>query len=208
MLRAAGSWPVIILVSIPNILEPVSHNRLFFAAQPSAKSRQQLQEVVDGYRGHHDHHQLRWLPAENWHLTLRFLGEVTVEQQAGLIAGLAGCLPDNLQPGLGGFRLGGFPDTKKPVVVALELQPEPGWQVLVRSLEKLALALDFKPDSRGFRPHITVARLRKRQPVTCPWMSKELWVQFEDLVLYRSHLGPDGARYKALFSESLGENPS
>jgi 2'-5' RNA ligase len=61
--------------------------------------------------------------------------------------------------------------------------------------------LGFEPDARPFRPHLTIARLRRPAAVGDVLDRIELPpLRFDarELVLYRSHLSQQGARYEAL----------
>ena len=178
-------------------------SRLFIAAQLSAQSIEQLSESVAEYRRLRNLSQLRWLPERNWHMTLRFLGDASAEQQDDLMAALPDCRPASLTTALSAIRLGGFPGEEKPVVLALQLRATRDWQSLVSNLERLARHLGFAAEPRTFRPHITVARFRKGSRRSCPSVSRDLTVEFRQLVLYRSHLDASGARYESLKSIRL-----
>ena len=64
----------------------------------------------------------------------------------------------------------------------------------------------YTPETRPFRPHVTLARLRPR---TKPPRGTTLTLEprsfhGEAVTLYASRLHPDGARYEALVTSRLG----
>src|SRR4051794_32396477 len=102
---------------------------------------------------------LRWLPAEQLHLTMSFLGEVAEEPAAELRAQLATVrVPPFFLPleGLGSFSSGG-----KPSVVWVGVgRGHPHLYALHKKVQDAVLRAGLEPDLRPFHPHITVGRAR------------------------------------------------
>lgn len=99
----------------------------------------------------------RWIDPENFHMTLRFAGDVdnvtarNFMQALGEIAGV----PFELKlTGLGSF--GG----RKPRGIFAELAPCDALETLQRAHERAARAAGLPPEPRNFKPHVTLARLR------------------------------------------------
>jgi 2'-5' RNA ligase len=143
---------------------------------------------------------VRWVPAENLHVTLRFLGQVErarlPELTAAARAAAAPLAPFELA--LGSARA--FPSPRQPRVVALELEPEAPLAALAAALEGAAVALGFAPEARRFRAHLTLGRSRGARfaldladasPEPARWRVREA-------VLFESELRPEGARHRAL----------
>jgi 2'-5' RNA ligase len=102
---------------------------------------------------------LKAVERENIHLTLRFLGDVDeglLEDVKGRVSGLEfDPFPVELQ------GIGVFPSLKRPRVVWVGLTK--GVEELTgifNTLEPALVGMGFKPEGRGFRPHITLARVR------------------------------------------------
>jgi 2'-5' RNA ligase len=138
-----------------------------------------------------DHPQLRWTTEGQWHVTLRFLGDVDdpTPIDAALGAGLAACAP--------------------AVAVAERRVRRFGAGALgvpVRGLDDLATAVAVATQPWGseraaqpFRGHLTLARCRGRVPAAA--MATGLPVlrwDVAEVALVRSHLGRAGARYETL----------
>ncbi|MCC9643815.1 RNA 2',3'-cyclic phosphodiesterase [Rhodopirellula sp. JC740] len=104
---------------------------------------------------------IKWVPEENLHLTLKFLGEVdNVETPAVCNTVEDAC--EELDPfplTLGGAS--GIPVIDRPRVLTIDVDdPTSSLVQLVADLEKRFAALGYKPESRDYRPHLTVGRTR------------------------------------------------
>jgi RNA 2',3'-cyclic 3'-phosphodiesterase len=143
----------------------------------------------------------RWVPAQNLHLTLVFLGWV----EAHDVEPIRGALEAALRPAAPfTARLGGagrFPDRGKARIlwVGFELGAEALSDLADRAREGVA---DRITDTRPFRPHITVARAK--QPVrvaasalaAVPSLDRDVGV--DAMTLFRSYLGSPHPRYEAI----------
>nr|MDQ3757176.1 RNA 2',3'-cyclic phosphodiesterase [Actinomycetota bacterium] len=133
---------------------------------------------------------LRWTTEQQWHVTLRFLGEADVEAAAHALASVR------------------YP--RRPVAV---LGPDVGrlgrsvLHVPVAGLDDLAAAVvaatagvGSPPPDRPFRGHLTLGRSRKGRaspalpaggPVTGRW-------EVDEVTLVASRLHPEGAQYSVV----------
>ena len=100
----------------------------------------------------------RWIDPENYHLTLRFIGDID-DALGRDIAGLLGRVrraPFELRlDGLSSF--GG----RKPRAVVAAATPVAPLIELQAELERLLQRLGLEPEGRKFTPHVTLARLRE-----------------------------------------------
>jgi RNA 2',3'-cyclic 3'-phosphodiesterase len=143
---------------------------------------------------------VRVVPPENLHITLVFLGARPEGDVAAVAAELRAASADAEPPT---FRVSRYRET--PRVGMLELDEDDGRgrslaTALERRLERLGVA---RPERRGWRPHVTVARFRER-PGLAPPLPNIRSIHVVRSALYRSVLGAGGARYDALESEALG----
>ena len=144
----------------------------------------------------------RWIPAENRHVTLAFLGPVEVAGRAWIEARLR-----EVAIGASPFRtvttrLGGFPSSERARVVWLGLDDAHGRFPALASRVQDALSPRFEPERRAFSPHITLARSSK--PLTladaeapAPTHAEAGFV-VDHIVLFRSHPGRPAPRYERL----------
>ena len=177
-----------------------------------------IQEALDRFEKELQkaHAPVTWVKPERIHLTLKFLGDVALDRIAEIqksLEGIAGLLPPfRLQPS----GCGAFPTIKQMRVIWVGLRGDGGGlNSLQRAVEEAMVHLGFKREERPFRPHLTVGRVKGRQRLRS---LQELLVDsqnFEaeafdvmELVLYKSELRPEGARYTPLFRKTLSGEAS
>jgi 2'-5' RNA ligase len=105
---------------------------------------------------------LRKTTAESLHVTLKFLGYVSVDEVArpvfDAIAPLVTVAP---LPSLGRGELSAFPSLGQANVVVLACSDDEGRVAgLAARAEKAAVALGVERETRPFRPHVTLARAK------------------------------------------------
>lgn len=99
----------------------------------------------------------RWIDPENYHLTLRFIGDID-DDIAQEIAWLLGKVRR------GGFelRLDGLSSFggRKPRAIVATVAPSPAVMELQAEHERLMRRVGLEPEGRKYTPHVTLARLR------------------------------------------------
>jgi len=144
-----------------------------------------------------------WTRPESWHLTLRFLGEISEEAADRFAAHLDAAAANVLG---GDLRASGpalLPSRGRPRVLGVDFEREGAAETLVeaaRAAEAAARAVGCDPVERPFRPHVTLARLRDPWPkpaVEEAARAVREWTfptwRVRSMVLYRSRLDPAGA---------------
>jgi RNA 2',3'-cyclic 3'-phosphodiesterase len=125
--------------------------RLFTALEIPRHVAESLSMMRGGLPG------ARWIDPENYHLTLRFIGDID-DAWARDIAGLLGRVqrrPFELRlDGLSSF--GG----RKPRALVASVTPVPQLLELQAEHERLLQRLGLEPEGRKYIPHVTLARLR------------------------------------------------
>ena len=125
--------------------------RLFSGIEIPASVARRLTLVRTGLTG------ARWIDPENYHVTLRFLGDVDgiVARDFAHSLGEIAASPFELRLGdLGSF--GG----NKPRAIFASISPNNALESLQRAHERAARAAGLPPEPRNYTPHVTVARLR------------------------------------------------
>lgn len=143
---------------------------------------------------------VRILAADSWHITLCFLGRqsrAAVPATARAIEQLAPSAPPTVT-----LSDPVWLPPRHPRVLAVRLADGAG--ELAELQERLAQALEalgsYRRESRPFLPHVTVARVRGREPVGAQPLPAPAPASgpARALTLYRSHTASSGARYEAL----------
>lgn len=154
--------------------------------------------------------RLAWVPAANLHVTLKFLGEVAVENAVTISEGVAS-LSDHppLSLTLGG--VGAFPRADQPRVIWVGVQcADDGLIKLVERVETQMDALGFERETRPYHPHLTLARVKTPMGgLLDGFESRQLGSCTADqIALYRSDLERKGAQYHSLYRVDLGDKGS
>ena len=104
----------------------------------------------------------RWVPVDQIHLTLAFLGEVEEAAVERLTGELARVQAPEFQLCFSGT--GCFPDRRRPRVLWIGLEPNPRLNVLAAGVREAVLACGIPQEERPFSPHISLARLKLSPP--------------------------------------------
>ncbi|MDX6232642.1 MAG: hypothetical protein QOH68_1633 [Nocardioidaceae bacterium] len=162
--------------------------RLFVAVWPPADVIEQLAAIerpaIDG---------VRWTTAEQWHVTLRFLG--SIDDPAPVIDALEAADLATTEAVIG------------PAAVALGrgvlCLPIAGLDDLAATVLASTAAMGQPPEHRRFRGHLTLARVRQgsaRRLAGAPLAAR---FPVRSVQLVRSNLHPEGARYETVHEVSV-----
>lgn len=184
--------------------------RTFFCLELDRPTRARLEGVAHELR--RTSARVRWVRPELWHVTLKFLGEVSPEETARLRA-LAREAAGGISPfALELDTLGTFPEPARPRVIWVGSRvPPPALLELHRRLDRALSALDF-PSERRYNPHVTLGRVRERDPLALQDLQRRLAtvtvppasVPVREVVLMESRLRPEGPTYWPLCRVGLG----
>ncbi|MCA1834609.1 MAG: RNA 2',3'-cyclic phosphodiesterase [Actinomycetota bacterium] len=110
---------------------------------------------------------VRWVPRENLHLTMKFLGWVADERLSDIAGAVADAVDQMVDFSVRLGEAGAFPSARRARVLWLGLlDPAGGLVALARSLEDAFVLLGFAAEVRTFVPHLTIARLKPPSPVS------------------------------------------
>ena len=152
---------------------------------------------------------VRWTDPAQAHLTLHFIGEVEAARAELLRIALPGIVSRHPAFALTTGKVGLFPNDRKPRVIWLGLEGEIApLQGLHRDIGAMLARYEFPLEERALTPHLTIGRLRD-QPAAAAVMEVSTTIRgwqpgeplrfpVDEVVLYRSHLTKDGARYEEI----------
>lgn len=145
---------------------------------------------------------VKWVPPENMHLTLRFLGNITLDMSGKLRENLKqtsshfNCFKFNLDlPGI-------FPSWKEPRILWVGLNIlEGNLKSLQNEIEVQAQTIGLPQEKQKFHPHITVGRVKTPSPfISNTWKNVKIMQTPEFIIdritLFKSILNPSGAIYE------------
>ena len=141
-----------------------------------------------------------WRPAENFHITLRFFGDVSHTQARDLDELLAGISVRPFELHLEGM---GWFGRRQPSAVWARVRENDALRALSAQCERAARRLGLEPDRRPFIPHVTLAYLhgtpldevKRWVESNHAYRSLSFWA--EGFHLYSSHTGKGPTRYVA-----------
>lgn len=181
--------------------------RLFVGVPPSDEAREALDAYADSIRaGMPD--TARWVPRENLHFTVQFVGEVPDESLDELVSAFDGALGGVEPFSLALGRPGCFPTRGRARVLWVGAAKGEGELALVAGRVSAALAPWVRrPEDRPFAAHLTLARFKPPsrvpleavpaiEPAVEPWM-------VTGVTLYRSRLMRPAPVYEALHQAPL-----
>jgi RNA 2',3'-cyclic 3'-phosphodiesterase len=158
---------------------------------------------------------VRWAAAENFHLTLRFLGDV----EEARIDAIGAALEDHLHLfprfSINAKGLGVFPDMRRPRVLWVGLAASE-LASLVSELQSTLERFGFAAETRSFTPHLTIGRWRQidRAPKSLG-PSLESWKDYpfgatnvDEVILFQSLLNSKGAVHTRLRTVTLKNKQS
>jgi len=185
--------------------------RLFIALPFAPPVKQRLGEIIAEFKQFDE--PVRWVKADNIHLTLRFLGE-TEEKLVPRLQEMITTIAPRYQSVEANFStLGAFPNLRRPRVIWVGLTDLPEHLfALADEIEQKIRQLGFKPEHRRFKPHVTLGRVKRdRQVRVLPaeierYPMEPIAVRLDTLTLFKSTLTPDGPIYEALTACSLGHS--
>jgi len=179
--------------------------RLFVAFDLPEGAKDAVARAIEPYRERFP--KARWVPRANWHVTLKFLGW-TYPRLVGWMEGIVQDVAREAGPVRTHLTtLGVFPSPRRARVIWAGVDDRAGELAQIASSLDHRLSREFKPESRGYTPHLTVAR--SDPPLAIPEGLSQVVLEgdpfpVEQLILFRSHLRRPAPEYEALANHPLG----
>ncbi|MBI1976480.1 MAG: RNA 2',3'-cyclic phosphodiesterase [Candidatus Omnitrophica bacterium] len=159
---------------------------------------------------------VKWVKKENFHLTLKFLGQITEEQVNHVKRILEKISQKQRRFSFHLSGLGSFPDLRRPRVLWVGIDRGVEMlEVLTEKIESEIAQTGIKGENRLFSPHLTLGRVRSprnlQKLVTCMEQvdfssSEEIFP--EHVSLYKSILSPKGSVYEVIAESQIPQDTS
>ncbi len=190
--------------------------RTFIAIEIPSEIQNAIHQNTAGLRQTLDRSLVRWVPVQNIHMTLKFLGNVSAANletlDRMLITEASLHQPFTIQVG----GLGVFPSPRRPRVIWIGVEAPETLTSLQHSIESAAARIGYEAESRPFSAHLTIGRVNQRAPgaelqrvrtaiedTRIPPLGT---VKVDAVYIFRSDLKPSGAVYTRLYEAHLGQN--
>jgi 2'-5' RNA ligase len=173
--------------------------RLFVAFDVPREAQDAIDDAIEPLRERFPH--ARWTPRENRHVTLKFLGQTPaplgdwVGEQVGAVARATAPIETRTT------AIGAFPGGRRARVLWAGLDDGHGRLAALAGALDRALEREFRPETRAFAPHCTIARSDPPLRIADADLDVALRpVAFtvDAIVVIRSHLQRPAPRYEPI----------
>jgi RNA 2',3'-cyclic 3'-phosphodiesterase len=194
-------------------MTPLTTVRTFVAVELPASIQQEILKQTARLHQSLGEDLVRWVPVENMHLTLKFLGDVPANHLDFLKQSLVQIAGSSAAFDLQVDGLGAFPNLKQPRVLWIGIQAGSNLHNIQKNIESAMDRLGYKKEERPFSPHLTLGRIR---PATSPSDNVKIrdalqaiqlgrigTARVNSVHLFKSDLSPAGSQYTKLFSSNF-----
>ncbi|OXE36765.1 MAG: RNA 2',3'-cyclic phosphodiesterase [Phenylobacterium zucineum] len=142
----------------------------------------------------------QWRPTPAFHITLRFFGDLQEAVAADLDVELARIAAPSLDLELSG--VGAFGEGRDIHAVWAGVSDSPALTALHKACERATRRVGLAPDSRRYMPHVTLAYLKRANPVdVAQWIADHNLLRspsfrLSEFGLYSSRQTEEGSRYR------------
>jgi 2'-5' RNA ligase len=174
--------------------------RIFFAVDVVAERA--LLGAYGSIRNRLKQERINWVPAEQLHITLAFLGDMEEGLISGMVAAVEKILELHREFEITLSAMGVFKDLRDPRVIWIGCTAGPEFQQIKSDLDQVLTGFGYEPDNRVFSPHLTLGRIKGMRNTNhlakLITLYKDVVFQqqvISQIVLYESRLTPAGPEY-------------
>jgi 2'-5' RNA ligase len=156
----------------------------------------------------------RWVDPRNLHITLRFIGAVEPDRVADLTEAISRAIAGHVLSDFALDAIQASPSPRRPRMLWATFLDEGGeLESLTQAVDETVVGLGFEGDSRPFRPHATLCRLKSpirftdaaADAASTALAGSPVRVSDPKCTLFSSRLTPRGPVYSELSVWGLGE---
>ena len=192
--------------------------RAFIAVNLSPDILERIDQVALDLRKRMDAVPVRWVPTENIHLTLKFLGNVSTANLEILKDILGKVVSSHHECDISVGGIGVFPKPHNPRVVWVGMEIPQELIALQHNIEIETARLGYSREHRPFSPHLTFGRVSRNASTQDVHIIADILDKYKvgflgatrirTVYLYRSDLKPEGVEYTPIYSAALNEGDS
>lgn len=190
--------------------------RAFIAINLSQEILERIEQTSLELRSRLEGVPIRWVPADNIHLTLKFLGNVSTANLEMLKEILGKVVTNHRECDISVGGIGAFPKPHNPRVIWVGMEVPQELVALQYNIEIETARLGYSREHRPFSAHLTFGRVSRNASVQDVHAIADVLESYKvgflgatrlkTVYLYRSDLKSDGAVYTPIYSASLGED--
>jgi len=192
--------------------------RAFIAIDLSQEILERIDQMSLDLRSRLEEVPVRWVPADNIHLTLKFLGNVSTANLEMLKEIMGNVVANHHECDISVGGIGAFPKTHNPRVIWVGMEVPQELISLQHNIEIETARLGYSREHRPFSPHLTFGRVSRNASSQDVRAIAEILDSYKvgflgatritSVYLYRSDLKPDGAVYTPIYTAALGKEES
>lgn len=183
--------------------------RCFIAIEIPETIKKSITDIIDTLKKSGS--DIKWVPNENIHITLQFLGET----EESLIPDIKGALCKILAPYSPFYikiaDVGCFPSGRRPRVIWVGMEESRSLINLYRDISSGMVKFGYQKEERGFTPHVTIGRVKSNRNLGELLRRLEEFTvkdyqdfEVQNITLMKSELKPSGAKYYSLAEIPIG----
>ena len=177
--------------------------RVFLAGVVDRAAADRLYAELEPMRRDYEGAPVSLIPPDNYHVTLRFFGELTAMEVARVAH-----LVDPIAVAAAAFEARAvsarpLPNARRPSVIALPIESCGRLEALAQSF-RLALDGDFGPPDKPFKAHLSVIRCRRGARFVASTRDLAFPLVFDRVAMFESTAGNGAPRYTPLRSFPIG----
>ena len=186
--------------------------RLFIAINLSDRNKKLINNKVKLIKNNVNE-KVKWVKKENWHMTIKFLGDVN-KNRLSIIKEKINEIKDFNKFYFQIKSLDAFPNINYPKVIYLGVHQGKNKLIKIHEdIEKKMFELNFEKEKRDFTPHITIGRSKDYSNIdklanSLNEFNKQkhfinIYSKVENISLMKSELTQKGPEYEEIFSKNI-----
>jgi 2'-5' RNA ligase len=179
--------------------------RIFAAIELPDKVQKQIQKQIKKLQSAVPGNKASWSRTENIHLTVKFFGSVEQKRIPRISDASARVVKKFSEIEIRIENTGAFPRLSQPRVLWIGVSDPSGELARLQEMFEVECALEgFEKETRDFKPHLTIARLRRPEGARALAASNQemgfesMTVGVNELVVFRSEPTSKGSKYSVL----------